>query len=264
MNIRILAVATFLPLLLAACVPPASKPAEPEGAAAFISHSAIFFPSETASFELSRKYKYPVAADGVQLTYAYAPLPKAEIDFFVVAAGRGPQDEVLKAGMRRIRGEISAATKAGLYADTVLGDETDATATGADGKTLPGRRLQLSYTLHDAKAVSVAYMFYKQLYFVELRITAPTATGSDALLKAGDLIANEVVPRIHILSEGDCEKVTAHVASDADPKAVMAAVEQGIAEREAEGCPPVKHQPADFQPKQGEDAMQLSYTAADW
>ncbi|MGE5625569.1 MAG: hypothetical protein ACM3ZT_08485 [Bacillota bacterium] len=270
-------------LLIAACAAPASRTAPPppappvedgvqpqaglqENKTPFISKSAVFFPGESADFELVRKYQYPQAMDGVQLTYGYAPLPAAKIDFFVFAAGRAPQDYALKQGMARIRGEISAATKAGLYSDTAFGDESGVSVVSPDGPKLPGGRLQLAYTAHGIPSVSVAYMFYKQLYFVELRLTAPDSVGVDALTKAGDLAAQEIVPRLHMLSEGGCETIDVDLGDGAaDPNSLLKAMSQGVAQREAEGCPPVKeHPPADFEPKPGEGAMLLTYTADDW
>src|SRR5579859_3521212 len=102
-DMRIAFVIGFVSLLIAACVPPSSQtraiPADQSSRSAaaepFISHTAVFFPQETTDFEMTRMYRYPVVSDGVQLRYHYAPLPKAEIDFFVFAAGRAPQDTAL-------------------------------------------------------------------------------------------------------------------------------------------------------------------------
>ena len=247
---------------------PAQAPATtsgPQSKEPFISRSAVFFPGETQDFALAQKYKYPDVMDGAQLTYRYEPLPNAKIDFFVFAVGRGPQDYILKQGMARIRGEISGATKAGLYADTVFGDESSVTVTAEDGSKLTGARLQLSYTMHGTPSLSAAYMFYKQLYYVELRISAPDSAGADALLKAGNLAADEILPRIHMLSEGDCETLSIDMSSMPNPDQVQKSIDQSLALRQAEGCPPSKRdKPEDFQPKTGEDMLMLSYTLADW
>ncbi|HEX7965342.1 MAG TPA: hypothetical protein VF651_06455 [Gammaproteobacteria bacterium] len=257
-------------LSLAAC---ASQGHKQEAAAApggeqksekpLITRSAVFFPGETADLELYQKYVYPDAPNGVQMTYRSKALPEARIDFFVFVLGRGSQAQGLKAGDERMRYEIQAATKAGKYEDLKFTDESDFPVTEADGSTLPGRRLLLTMNGDGRPLASAGYMFYKQLYLIEIRIT-DAAKAEDMLRQVGDQAARQVVPLIHILNEGDCQNVTAYVGDNVTPQSLLAAMQDGIKRSEADGCPTHDLKPADFQPKEGEDVLMLNYKSEDW
>ena len=256
-------------VLLAACATPANKP-QPAAAAGtdakqpFITRSAIFFPDTTADLELYQKYAYPDAPNGVQITYRSKTLPDARIDFFVFALGRGPQDQGLKIGDERMRAEIQGVAKAGVYSDLVFNDDADFPVTAADGSKLVGRRLLLTMSDHGWPDVSAGYMFYKQLYLMELRITAPAAAG-DTLRQVGDQAAQQVVPLIHILSEGGCEHLTINWDPNSGPNGLLAAMQKASDEHvEVEGCPAVTHTPEDFKPKTGEDVLMVNYKPTDW
>lgn len=253
--------------ILVGCASQAGKPAAvaqsaPKEQQPLITHSAVFFPDSTADLELYQKYAYPDAPNGVQMTYRSKALPDARIDFFVFVLGRGPQAAGLKAGDERMRYEIQAATKAGKYDDLQFTDESDFPVVVQDGSTLLGRRLLLTMNSGGRPLVSAGYVFYHQLYLIELRISDSAKVG-DTLKQVGDQAAKQVVPLIHILNEGSCQNVTAYVGDDINPNTLLAAMEEGMKRSEMDGCPP-KVTPADLQPKVGEDVMMISYKASDW
>ena len=252
-------------LLLAACASDQTKPAVKAGAAKstdkpLITRSFVFFPDSAGDFELYQKYAYPDAPDGVQLTYTAKSLPSAKLDVFVFALGRGPVDDVLQYGDRRMRGEVQAATKAGLYEDLQFTDDTDFPLTMDDGKTLPGKRLRMTLAEHGHKMVSAGYMYYKQLYLVEVRITAPAEAG-DALTQAGDAAARTLVPAIHMQNEGGCQDLTVYWDSK-NPNTLVTAMSKALEQAKSDGCPAAKEQQT--RPKSGEDLMMINYKPEDW
>lgn len=252
----------FLSFLLVACASTAPKKESPAVAdEPFISRSIVFFPDHVPGFELSEKYKYPDPAAGVQITYRSITLPGARLDFFVYAIGRVSKDEALKEGMNDIRQGIEAAQSHNMYKDVKLGAETDIDVPSGDGSRLTGRKLTLSFLKGSDSNLSAGYMFYKQLYLVELRISAPESSGT-ALGQTGDQAVTEIVQKIHILSEGGCEKMTVHVPEDATKSQVVTAVKDGVKLRIGEGCPPMHHNPEDWKPADGEDAEIVTYPGA--
>jgi hypothetical protein len=259
----ILAAASLL--LLAACASDQTKPA-PKAAAAkgtdkpLITRSFVFFPDSAGDFELYQKYAYPDAPDGVQLTYTAKTLPSAKLDIFVFVLGRGPVDQAIQYGDRRMRGEVQAATKAGLYEDLQFTDDTDFPLATDDGKTLPGKRLRMTLAEHGHKMVSAGYMYYKQLYLVEVRITAPAEAG-DAFTQVSDAAARTLVPLIHMQNEGGCQDLTVFWDSK-DPKGLITAMGKALEQAKSDGCPAAKEEQT--QPEAGEDVMTITYKPEDW
>ena len=258
-------VASVVTGLLSGCASDAAKsmpqtPVAKEEHKPFVTKTAVFFPDSVGDFDLYQKYAYPDAPDGVQLTYTSKLLPTAKIDFFVFVLGRGPVDESVKRGDQRMRGEVQAATKAGVYEDMQFIDDTDFQVTAADGKQLPGRRLRMTLGEHGRKMVSAGYMFYKQLYLVELRITAPAEAG-DTLTQVGDDAARRIVPLIHMLNEGGCQDLD--IAWDGkDPNGLLQGAQQAMDQAKSDGCTGVDGPQA--QPKPDEYVMMLTYKPEDW
>jgi len=259
-----------IPTILALCllVGCAGRPAKPSPAAStpapsekpLITQSRVFFPDTVGDFELYQKYVYPDAPDGVQLTYTSKTLPSAKLDIFVFALGRGPADQAVKMGDQRMRGEVQAATKAGLYQNLQFIDDADFQISPADGKPLTGRRLRM--TLMDAghEMVSAGYMFYKQLYLVEVRITALAAAGG-TLTQVGDDAARTLVPLIHLQNQGGCQDIT--VSWDTkDPKGLVDALSKSLEQTKSDGCPAPKEQQT--QPGSEEDMEVITYKPEDW
>ncbi|HEY3643838.1 MAG TPA: hypothetical protein VGM16_00755 [Gammaproteobacteria bacterium] len=240
--------------------PAPQTPADKGPSKPFVTKSVVFFPDSAGDFELYQKYAYPDAPDGVQLTYTSKTLPSAKLDIFVFVLGRGPADDAVKQGDQRMRGEVQAATKAGVYEDLEFTDDTAFPLTTADGGSLPGRRLRMTLGEHGHKLVSAGYMFYKQLYLVEVRITAPVEAG-DILTQVGDAAARTLVPAIHIQNEGGCQDLTVYWDSK-DPNGLIAGLKKGMEQAELDGCVGAKEQ--QVQPKTGEDMMTIAYKPEDW
>jgi hypothetical protein len=261
----------ILSLTLAGCVAPGAQPApagaSPSGTQLFISKSAVFFPESAPGFTLASKYQYPDVSAGVQLTYAAATLPQAKLDFFVYAIGRGPQDAALQRGMEDIHLGVDEAQRRGMYSEVVFGTESGIEVPAADGGTLKGRQQPLTFTDKYGSYVSAGYIFYKQLYIIEMRISAPDLLTPEILAKTGDLAVKEIVPLIHVLNKGSCQDVDVAIDTNGpgDFSARMAAAtSKAVAERKAEGCPVDADALITAGPKQGEGVFILEYTAANW
>ena len=265
MRIRISIFVASVAVLISGCASDSAKslpqtPVDNDDHKPFVTKTAVFFPDSTGDFELYQKYAYPDAPDGVQLTYTSKLLPAATLDFFVFVLGRSPVDEAVKRGDQRMRGEVQAATKAGLYEDLQFVDDTDFQVTAADGKQLPGRRLRMTLDDHGRKMVSAGYMFYKQLYLVELRITAPAEAG-DTLTQVGDDAARRIVPLIHMLNEGGCQNL--EVNWDAkDPNSLLQGMQEAMDQAKSDGCTGVNGPQS--QPAPDEHVMMLTYKPEDW
>lgn len=196
----------------------------------------------------------------MQLTYNSRTLPTAKLDLFVFVLGRAPVDEAVKRGDERMRGEVQAATKAGVYEDLQFTDDTDFPLSTAEGENLPGRRLRMTLGEHGRKLVSAGYMFYKQLYLVEVRITAPAEAG-DTLTQVGDDAARRIVPLIHIQNEGGCQDLA--ISWDGkDPNGLLTGLSKGMEQAKLDGCAGAKGQQA--RPNADEDVMTITYKPEDW
>ncbi len=268
---RHLIIASSLALLLAGCATQSPRQAAaPTGSAdngPFISRSAVFFPDTAPGFELAAKYKYPDVHEGIQITYRSQDLPAAKLDFFVYVLGRGPEDEAVARGMQDIRQGVDAAQSAGMYKDVKYGDAAAIDAGSGDGRTLHGMKLPLSFivTKDGGRFLSVGYMFYKQLYLVELRISAPDASGA-AVEKVGDQAVATLLPLIRVVSAGACADLTVGVSSQdlQSPNGLLDAVKRASADAAKDNCPNKHLSDADSSPKPGEHVEMLEYSLSDW
>lgn len=251
--------------LLAGCAGQPAKPAQAAGNSApsgkpLITQSRVFFPDTAGDFELFQKYAYPDAPDGVQITYTSKTLPKAKLDIFVFALGRSPVDQAITMGDQRMRGEVQAATKAGLYQNLQFTDDADFQIPVAKGTALPGRRLRMTLIAGGHNMLSAGYMFYKQLYLVEVRITAPAEAG-DTFTQVGDDAARTLVPLIRLQNEGGCQDVTIHWDGK-DPNGLLNAMSKSLEQTESDGCPGPKQ--LQIKPNPGEDMELITYKPEDW
>ena len=180
----------------------------------FIERSAIFFPEKSATFTLANTHQYDNSMLGVALHYVEANAAASRIDIFVFPYGRAPATRVLDDGVRIIRNEIERVQASGLYTGVKFGSTEDATVVGSRAAqlpgnvmapqiTIPGRRFPIAFVMDSKTYSSIAYMFYRYLYFIEVRISLPT----DSAIRPesiGEKLTTEVVSHIRIDNAGSC------------------------------------------------------------
>ena len=89
---------------------------------------------------------------------------------------------------------------------------------GNPSATLEGRRRAIALLHGEEPRQSLAYLFYRQLYLVKVRASAPLAAGSDAAFVAlVDKAVRTLVPAIEIHHEGACGNAIVYVPEAGAP-----------------------------------------------
>ncbi|MEG2806280.1 hypothetical protein [Stenotrophomonas sp.] len=214
-----------------------AKPAEPERA--YIETSYVTAPRAVDDFALERNYYDPTnKLAGASFGYRSRVSPQATATVFVYPTGRMEPAEAVDAGMRSLHAELKQAEAAGIYTGLQELDETpfvlNPAAPGkgsnavdtaviaaiAQAGQLNGRRLRLAmhHVANDQPVHSSAYLFYKQLYYVKLRITADQASMSrEAFDTLADRAARRLVPAAQVANIGGCAGGTIYVDPSAEP-----------------------------------------------
>jgi len=224
--------ATFLAL---AFVPSAaiSMPADDATPRAYVETTHIVAPKHVGGFSLKRSSFDPQAKySGAGFTYRSDEAPHPTISVFVYPAGRLAQADALRDGMIAFREDLRLAEEAGTYSDLQVlaagafplsgSDEASASngdsspdaellATIAKAGRIDGERLQLRLRLpgRDGDIQSAGFLFYKQLYYFKVRVSADaTSMPGDAFLAFADTAARTLVPAIQAVNIGDCANAT--------------------------------------------------------
>lgn len=170
----------------------------------FIKQSAIIYPSGVNNLQLSDTHIYPDPIEGVQIRYKARKFPRARIDLFVYPAGSlKNQDEALNREMSEILGEVKALKKYGIYQAMKLEGGGGLTIDVEQGPKIPGREAIMSLTMKNKSFPSLAYVFYHQYYWIEVRISSP-GTKEKALETLGSEVIRKLVPRVVVQSLGTC------------------------------------------------------------
>ncbi|MGD8379181.1 MAG: hypothetical protein PVI56_06205 [Gammaproteobacteria bacterium] len=249
-------------LLMAGCAQQPTRQTESKKTApqAFIDRSVIYYPLSGDTFEFAREYTYPNVSSGMQLTYRAAELPDARIDIFVYPIGDVPQDQALARDLNDVRSGVDGMVKRGRYADVKYGDLTEFNVSLKNGSALHGKRLLLAFGLDGSPKTSAAYLAYKQLYLLEMRITVPADSG-DMLENVGDRIASETFRKIHILNEGTCALQGMPIGGDAAQ--VRQAFTSWIMHAVEISCV-TELKPENFQPGKNEGVQILEFQPENW
>lgn len=234
--------------LILACmlgVAPVALSATPDEAAAssraYIETSYLAAPRNVGPFTLARSSYNPAAkVSGAGFHYAMAGHPELNIDVFVYPAGQRAQAEAIEHGMLAFRKDLDAARTQGTYSRldeldqgrfVLTSDDapknTPANAVDAkviaaiaDAERIVGEKLRLSMDLSSSgmPLLSNGYLFYKQLYYIKVRVSAAqqaiAQTTFDAL---ADQAARALVPAIQVSNVGGCADLTVHLDTKATP-----------------------------------------------
>lgn len=253
--------------------------AQPATAAAqenlpLITTSYLIAPERVGDFTLENTMFDEQNKDaGAGFRYALPEYGQIRFDVFVYPAGRLPQDQAVDRGMPEFKGGLEAAQSNGLIKDLViLADEPfplqtpdaqapaasataaqpadkpadpigETLAAVADANRLVGRRLRIRDTLVDARGdyplYSNGYLFYHQLYYFKVRISAGRDMISEAEFEAlADRAARTLVSAIQVVNIGGCANRVIRVNPDANPDAFTGILIQQAALAASENCYP--------------------------
>ena len=263
----------LLPLLLCAALPAhASKAERP-----LIERTVIAYPKAIGAYTLdAANYDPANVSSGLWLRYAVADAP-LRLDVYVYPLGRGDRDQALATGMTEIEEAIRGFERRGDYREVHFGAITGFSVPWTDAAPVPaaaveaadsdpaqkddeaanailalvgetgppatvsGRRRGLQL-VHDGEPLqSLAYLFYRQLYLVKVRASAPLAAGSQPAFEAAvDRAVTTLVPALRIANDGGCGDSQINVPSDGTGKQQSDALLRGLGETmarlEREGC----------------------------
>lgn len=218
-----------------------AKATPPADARPYVEASYISAPRVVADFNLERSSYDPAAKlAGAGFLYRSSKEPQATASVFVYPAGRVGQAEAVESGMQALHGELKQAVAAGIYAQMQeLGEEpfplaayvapgkgttaidTAVIQTMAKAEQIHGTRLRLSmqHVSSNQPLHSNAYLFYKQLYYVKLRISADQASMSrEAFDALADRAARSLIPAVQVANVGGCAAGTIYVDPSATPE----------------------------------------------
>lgn len=234
---RFLSVAALtLMISLPAHAQKADKRAQPETPRAYVETSYLIAPRQVAGFTLNgtqfdEKNKYA----GAGFRYAaQAAQGDVRIDVYVYPAGKMSQSAALDGGMDTFRSSIRQAEAEKIYANVVMQDvrefplSADLPATAGDSTRdkdeagilaaiasaarVTGRKLAMTMDRQDAPVYSNGYLFYKQLYFFKVRVSAEQKNISAEQFGAlADRAARTLVPSIEVVNIGDCANSTVYI-----------------------------------------------------
>jgi hypothetical protein len=174
---------------------------------------------------------------------------QGEADLPAGAGGDAPADEAPPADP----GDAEAAQEV----DQILGWLAQS---GAGDTTVPGRRRPHSFLFGGQPGNSLSYLFYRQLYLVKVRASAPESVLSAAGLRDHvDRAVAALVPAIAITNVGDCG--VAYVQTDGPQEATMKSLVLETGRLQREGCAsevPAAPVPADHR------RLELVFAADAW
>ncbi len=235
----------------------------------FIETSYIIAPLAVGDFTLEEsEYDERNKASGAGFRYALKGHQESRIDVFVYPAGLEAQADAIRQGMAEFKAGIQSAEQAGYYTDVRMADETDfpllaapgpgtqaiepspAPASGDGGREAilrglveanapMGRKLRMQLNMQPLGMPmhSDGFLFYKQLYFFKVRVSAARERiDEDAFQALADNAARTLVSTIEVDNIGGCLDNTIEVPSDADPDAIARILVQRTAEIQGKSC----------------------------
>ncbi|XQA67534.1 hypothetical protein ACM9XC_09485 [Xanthomonas sacchari] len=225
------------PAAAAAAAPPAATPARP-----FVEISYVVAPDTVGDFSLrSSKYDPAAKAAGAGFLYVLKDHPELTINVFVYPAGQKESARAIADGMAGFRADLAAAVSGGTYAELhelgaqrfelgIVVEPAPKAASAldkalvaaiAEAQRVPGEklRMELRFDPEDAPARSNGYLFYKQLYYFKVRVSAAAQDiGPDAFDTLADQAARALVPAIQVTNVGGCATPTIQIDPNGKPE----------------------------------------------
>lgn len=285
---RALLSACLLVLVLVAD-PAFAKPKRPPAPArAYVETSYLIAPKTAGAFRLARsKYDPAAKAAGAGFHYAMAEHPDVAIDVFVYPAGRQEPAKAMEEGLAAFRRDLAAAVTQGTYsrldeldhAPFVLsGDAAPAPppandidaavlAAIADAERMAGERLRLSLQLasNGMPLFSNGYLFYKQLYYFKVRVSAAQqGLAQDSFDAFADQAARTLVPAIQVANIGGCADATIHIDTNATPERTAAELVRQASLQLGLNCHGSAKDAGLAHAADANDVVEIAYAADDW
>lgn len=209
LNRRLHCAAWLAILLLAGCATPMPRmPAAPTAEPAFIRDSAVDFPQAISIANLVSHLSLGTVRDGINLIYRLTDLPEAVFDVFIYPAGDIPTRVALGIGQQDFLTSLRLPDLDGeaVPLEVIAREPFDVVIT--DGRKLPGikTRIEMPGSGAPTELVSQGYLFYRQFYFIKVRITSDAADEVQ-LERLGTLAVRELIPKIDIRSHGRCGRL---------------------------------------------------------
>lgn len=142
-------------------------------------------------------------AAGVSLRYRIDNADWIIADVFIYPAGEGDNATMLGRAMEDFRESVAFAERQQIYRNVWWGDESSYTALLPGGKKLEGRFLPIVFDSQQDMLTSRAYLFYRKLYFVKIRLST-TVEAVDSLAENADRFIGSLLDGIDIVSVGTC------------------------------------------------------------
>ena len=253
----------------------------------YIEVSYVSAPRAVADFALERSSYDPAAKRaGAGFGYRSRKEPQATATVFVYPAGRTGQAEAVESGMQALHGELKQAVAAGIYAqlqelgeepfplaaDVAPGKGTNAIDTAviqamAKAEQIRGTRLRLSmqHVSSNQPLHSNAYLFYKQLYYFKLRISADQASMSrEAFDALADRAARSLIPAVQVANVGGCAASTMYVAPTGTPEQSVVQLATQMALQKGYNCHGTASDAGVDAGAADTSVVEIRYEAGDW
>lgn len=201
----------------------------------FIERSLVIAPEQVGKFKLYSMNDYPGdPSSGIQVRYQHEDFPNVRVDLFVYPAGRVDRGPLLDRAMGEMRQSLEYAVEKGSYSNLTIGKtgEFDLRRVDSDGSLMPpdakpaaetedldavlaavsnqqdyrvGRQLEARLTMGNEAMDSRGYLFYRGLYLVKGRISAPAISlPGESFERFTQLAMATLVPAISTRSTGGC------------------------------------------------------------
>ncbi|SEW19865.1 hypothetical protein SAMN04515660_2917 [Luteibacter sp. 329MFSha] len=142
-------------------------------------------------------------AAGVSLRYHIDNADWLIADVFIYPAGEGDNAAMLKRAAEDFRESVAFAERQQIYRNVWWGDESAYTANLAGGRKAEGRFLPIVFDAQQDMLTSRAYLFYRKLYFVKIRLST-AVEAVDSLAENADRFVASLLDGVDIVSVGNC------------------------------------------------------------
>ncbi|NID16079.1 hypothetical protein [Luteibacter yeojuensis] len=165
-------------------------------------------------------------AAGVSLRYTIDHAEWIVADVFIYPAGEGDNATMLHRAMEDFRESVSFAERQQIYRNVWWGEESAYTAVLPGGRKVEGRFLPIVFDAQQDMLTSRAYLFYRKLYFVKIRLST-AVEAVDSLAENADRFIGSLLDGIDIVSVGTCGRKMDIVVSPAG-QAPPAGLKDGV------------------------------------
>jgi len=184
----------------------------------FLDQSIITYPKSPGPYRLIRNDYDPAHfSDGVSLVYTRTDLPGLQLNIYVYPRGRAEESQAVTGAMAEIETEIRAIEQQKTYSQLHFSPAVNFDVALPPSPTkIAGRKRALTMTVEGTPSQSLAYVFYRNLFLISVRATAPAAAVSAADFNAVvNHAVQDLVPTVDIRNFGTCGNI--NISVDQNP-----------------------------------------------